>query len=301
MVALKMKSIAKKNVVMSSEAMKEMAKQAKATRDERRTQMDARHAFLFEKLAEAIGIELTQVEDSVLGDEKTDGSRKLMFFYKKGSGRESLYSRAGTMPDSSSVTAQQAQKRLFITNGTSDPLSGMCYFFLRITPKAITTANIAQEINFSMMDCTNGKLLDGLSTLLSKVMVPALKSNELEMFVHSLSTAKDNMDGRVELSESDSLEGLLDTLKSPSDYLAAASVPDTVEKLEELCLQWCRQIEQVLAESEQMRKEADDIGPAAELDHWKKRMAKFNSLLEQVKSPRCKATVGVLHAANQRC
>lgn len=26
----------------------------------------------------------------------------------------------------------------------------------------------------------------------------------------------------------------------------------------------------------QMRKEADDIGPIAELEHWKKRMAKFN-------------------------
>jgi len=25
-----------------------------------------------------------------------------------------------------------------------------------------------------------------------------------------------------------------------------------------------------------MRKEADDIGPSAELDHWRKRMAKFN-------------------------
>lgn len=49
-----------------------------------------------------------------------------------------------------------------------------------------------------------------------------------------------------------------------------------------------------------MRKEADDIGPAAELDHWKKRMAKFNSLLEQIKSPRCKATVGVLHAAKSK-
>ena len=28
----------------------------------------------------------------------------------------------------------------------------------------------------------------------------------------------------------------------------------------------------------QMRKEADDIGPSAELDHWRKRMAKFNRL-----------------------
>ena len=49
-----------------------------------------------------------------------------------------------------------------------------------------------------------------------------------------------------------------------------------------------------------MRKEADNIGPSAELDHWKKRMAKFNSLLEQIKSPRCKAVVGVLHTAKSK-
>ena len=35
-----------------------------------------------------------------------------------------------------------------------------------------------------------------------------------------------------------------------------------------------------------MRKEADDIGPAAELDHWKQRMAKFSSLLDEIKTPR---------------
>ena len=53
-------------------------------------------------------------------------------------------------------------------------------------------------------------------------------------------------------------------------------------------------ISQVLAESEQMRREADDIGPRAELDHWKKRMSKFNFLWEQVKSPDVKAVLGVL-------
>ena len=40
----------------------------------------------------------------------------------------------------------------------------------------------------------------------------------------------------------------------------------------------------MLAESEQMRKEADDIGPAAELDHWKQRLVKFSSLLDQIKT-----------------
>ena len=56
----------------------------------------------------------------------------------------------------------------------------------------------------------------------------------------------------------------------------------------------------VLAESEQMRKEADDVGPKAELEHWKKRMAKFNSLVDQIKGTDCKAVVGVLHAAKSK-
>ena len=57
---------------------------------------------------------------------------------------------------------------------------------------------------------------------------------------------------------------------------------------------------QVLAESEQMRREADDIGPRAELDHWKKRMSKFNFLLDQIKGQEVKAVLGVLQAAKSK-
>jgi dynein heavy chain, axonemal len=64
--------------------------------------------------------------------------------------------------------------------------------------------------------------------------------------------------------------------------------------------EWCKQIEQVLAESEQMRKEADDIGPNAELAHWKARMVKFNSITDQLKSPICKKVVGILNAVKSR-
>jgi len=61
--------------------------------------------------------------------------------------------------------------------------------------------------------------------------------------------------------------------------LLVATNGDFVEKLEEILAAWAKQIEQVLTESEQMRREADDIGPSAELTYWKSRMAKFNKYL----------------------
>ncbi|KAG5461780.1 MAG: dynein heavy chain, N-terminal region 1-domain-containing protein, partial [Olpidium bornovanus] len=49
-----------------------------------------------------------------------------------------------------------------------------------------------------------------------------------------------------------------------------------------------------------MRKEADDIGPNAELAHWKARMVKFNSITDQLKSPTCKKVIGILNAVKSR-
>lgn len=52
--------------------------------------------------------------------------------------------------------------------------------------------------------------------------------------------------------------------------------------------------------SEQMRKEADDVGPKVELDHWKKRLAKFDSLTSSIKSHQCKVILSILIAAKSR-
>lgn len=57
---------------------------------------------------------------------------------------------------------------------------------------------------------------------------------------------------------------------------------EITEKLEEVLMIWIKQIRQVLVESEQMRREADDIGPSAELEHWKSRMSLFNRLRKKL-------------------
>lgn len=56
----------------------------------------------------------------------------------------------------------------------------------------------------------------------------------------------------------------------------------------------------MLAEGEQIRREADNIGPRAELDYWKKRMTKFNNLLDQMKSAHVKGVLTVLQTAKSK-
>ncbi|NXI13735.1 DYH8 protein, partial [Irena cyanogastra] len=75
---------------------------------------------------------------------------------------------------------------------------------------------------------------------------------------------------------------------------------EVTEKLEEVVMIWTKQIRQVLVESEQIRRETDDVGPSAELEHWKSRWSSFNSLLDEIKSSRVKKIISILQAARSK-
>uniref|UniRef100_A0A674C0E6 Dynein axonemal heavy chain 5 n=1 Tax=Salmo trutta TaxID=8032 RepID=A0A674C0E6_SALTR len=122
--------------------------------------------------------------------------------------------------------------------------------------------------------------------------------SSLDSFVSVLAGAQESLQEKVNLKECDEFD--LKTLKGPSDYIAVANSTEATEKIEACMKVWIKQIEQVLAESDQLRKEADDLGPRAELDHWKKRMSRFNYLLDQLKSPNVKAVLGVLMMAKSK-
>ena len=49
-----------------------------------------------------------------------------------------------------------------------------------------------------------------------------------------------------------------------------------------------------------MRKEADNVGPKAELEYWKKRLARYDSLNTSIKSHHCKTIVTILVAAKSK-
>jgi dynein heavy chain len=79
-----------------------------------------------------------------------------------------------------------------------------------------------------------------------------------------------------------------------------ADSPPIIDAIESAVDGWCQVIEGVIADSEQIRSEADNVGPHAELQHWKARTASFNSLVDQMKLPRCINAIGVLRAAKSK-
>ncbi|XP_036361906.1 dynein heavy chain 5, axonemal-like [Octopus sinensis] len=122
---------------------------------------------------------------------------------------------------------------------------------------------------------------------------------QLKVYANSLSRAVITLEQRLILSFTETKE-LLKDVSFPLDCNVAAGNRDLVFKLENVLNGWSTMIETVLAESEQLRREENDVGPQAELIYWKSRMFKFNNVLEQLKSKEAKSVMTILQAAKSK-
>uniref|UniRef100_A0A4W3HHM2 Dynein, axonemal, heavy chain 5 n=1 Tax=Callorhinchus milii TaxID=7868 RepID=A0A4W3HHM2_CALMI len=300
----------------------------KEEREAKRAQLDGRHDYMLGAVASCLGLEKAEVEDAILEGSQIEridaffaagGLPHLMFYYQEVEQTETVHLGllgAGTNPN----TGRTKKPKIFVTEGKDVPLTGVCVFFLRAsTSKAITVENVHKDINFNILDTSDVGLLKAVEHLLSEVFVPALKRmnhgwgelnsaqtstvrqdflSSLDGFVSILAGAQESLMEKVTLKPCETYD--LKILKGPPDYMSIANSTEALEKIEACMKVWNRQIEQVLAESDQLRKEADDLGPRAELDHWKKRMSRFNYLLDQLKAQDVKAVLGVLTAAKSK-
>ncbi|WAR12300.1 DYH5-like protein [Mya arenaria] len=279
----------------------------KEEREAKRQHLDDRHIYILQTVADSLGLELSEVEDAVLEGSQIEtmdlfldpkgkaGISQLMFYYQEPEDKEHHVEQMKVGPPQTKP-ARQLKPKVFVANGSDIPLKGTCLLFLKTGDPnaAINEQTMVKEINFTILD-TNGHgkngagLLSAVEHLLSSIFIPALKS---------LDKGWGALESKGALKPCETYD--LSRIQSPADYQAVANSTDALEGIEACMEVWIKQIEQVLAESEQMRKEADDIGPRAELDHWKKRMSKFNYLLDQIKGSDVKAVLGVLHAAKSK-
>ncbi|XP_072911453.1 dynein axonemal heavy chain 8-like [Hemitrygon akajei] len=218
----------------------------------------------------------------------------------------------------SGVVKGTQMKRLFMGNLFSSSLSGLCLFFVRYKNDVpITARNINEEIFFSVLDCTDG-ILNGSRNMLENIFLPAICASEnwgvLNQSIHGekekrffkeiihryiifLNGTKTSLENAVVL-KSEKVD--LSQLRSFEQIKAAASNPEMVLQLENLLLKWHNQLELVLAQNNQVRKEAEGSGPLTELEYWKCTSAKFNSIIEQLKGQHCKAVINVLNISQSK-
>ncbi|KAJ4458389.1 putative Dynein heavy chain 5; axonemal [Paratrimastix pyriformis] len=189
---------------------------------------------------------------------------------------------------------------------------GKCCFFFRLSSRQITFANVDQELLFGQME---SHFLDSFVEHLKFIFIPALESQEswgqssrAEMvadFLHGVKKFTKTMEATVrslhEVIKLDAPEPKFVVADEPQAILEASQNPELVKYYENLIgARWCRTVEQVLVESDQVRSEQDDVGPDAELDHWKERMARFSMITDQLRLPAYKAGIMVLHQAHSK-
>ncbi|NWV93011.1 DYH8 protein, partial [Machaerirhynchus nigripectus] len=296
--------------------------QYEAARENRKAKVNASYKYIFEVVSAGIGLDLPTVEELLLDVPSFEafdsflakgGKKSLKIFYQEGDARGVECGRV--IPG----VVKGSRIPQFYVEKTPGKITGLCLYFVRYkNDTSINEKTIHEEISFGVVDATDG-LLPGVKDVTEKVFLPAIlatsnwgtlgqskedtkdKQNFVETinrYISFLGGAATRIEGTVELKKVDNIN--FSELQTFDKITAAADNHDTVHQLEEVLMIWYRQIEHVLVESQQIRREAKDSGPLTELENWKYTSAKLNFIIEQLKGQDCKAAISVLKVAHSK-
>ena len=143
--------------------------------------------------------------------------------------------------------------------------------------------------------------LDAFRTLMSDLYLPVLREQEnawgaapeeassdfllgSSRFVGVLGTAANSLQGGVELRKYDRKFAADNVEPTPANCAKLAADADTLAHFDAVLADWCTQTDRLIEDSDHARREPEDAGPGTELSFWRERMAKLNSVLEQLKA-----------------
>ncbi|NWI95792.1 DYH8 protein, partial [Pitta sordida] len=296
--------------------------QYQKARESRREKVNASYKYIFEVLSAGVGLDLKTVEEMILDVPSLEafdsffakgGRKALKIFYQEG---DAPGIECGRMVPGAVKGSKMLQ---FFVDKAPEKITGLCLFFVRCkNDSSISEKTIHEDIFFGVLDCTEG-LLHGIRDLIEKAFLPAIlttsnwgalsqtkqdtkdKQNFVEIINRYLSFLEGtiaSLEGTVELKKVDDIN--FSELQSFEKINAAAENSDMVHQLEEVLMIWYRQIEQVLLESKQIRRETKDSGPLTELENWKYMSAKLNFIIEQLKGQNCTAVINVLKVGHSK-
>jgi dynein heavy chain len=246
-----------------------------------------------------------------------DGPKTLLFYYQSEAADAPPKSTSSVSTDAA-TRASSAPRRLVVTDGANaalDPTSHALYF-IRVNSKGVGEKGCEQDVAAGEI---RGGALESFRALISNLYAPVLKSQHSATWGKAREeSAKEFVRGVAKfgatLAEAaHSLQGGVELARPPQKYAgmeirASAFADAATDKavagdMERVLEDWCDATEQLLdsglAEeaSSGGRRDSEEMGPDTELEYWRSRMAKFNSVMEQLKSREARCVLGVCGAA----
>ena len=269
------------------------------------TDLDTRHKWIATKLSESYGNVGTIAEAAIHEYKSTidnffeiDGPQKLIWFFQE--------PQAGFEGEEEVEVVGDA--RLFLTTGDVDALTNKAVYFVRTSPKGVFEKSVEQDV--AVGEIAEGSL-ETFRTLLTEVFIPILKQQhswgksseeETKEFIQGaakfgtiLTEAVSSLQGGVELRKPD--RKFVEMELKPNTFNKIAQDTDATAHFEAILDDWCLQTEKMLDEGDTPYKVSDNSGPDTEIDFWRNRMAKLNSITEQLKLKDCKLVLGVAMAS----
>ncbi|XP_067125373.1 dynein axonemal heavy chain 8-like isoform X2 [Centruroides vittatus] len=306
-------------VTVQTAKEKEIEKEKK---DRNRSALKTVHRHLFKILSLMLNLGAAEVEDQVLDNPlcivimnqflEKGPCRTLLFFYEE----------CKLVSTDSKILKT---KKVLITKGSDIPLKNKCIFFLSLKPDIeITEKNVSEDVFVGMIsaqtdDDFGNAIILRIQFALQKIYSPLLNitSNSIstslsedvqenwqyflqsfQSFDNFLTAALKCINGQVKLKECEALD--LSKIKTVEDIKKLFEEPEKIFAIESLIKVWNRQIEQVISESQQIRKESDDDGPVTELEHWRYLLARYSSLIKQIKHEDCKTVMQILSLSKSK-
>ncbi|GBG28853.1 Dynein heavy chain 5, axonemal [Hondaea fermentalgiana] len=244
------------------------------------------------KINEGFGLRDEDFVEKSLRDDETlaqinaffaaDGPDVLLFFYQDG--------------------------QLFLTDGKSQGLTGLCVYFVRVRvankPKRELAASEAGD-NAISFGTLNGALLDSYESVLAKSLKPLIDAKSS----WSQASGKEAREFCVGLGKfTDSVQDQLKSLTSglelakPQTALFETALqntrvpPEVAVHFVDLLSNWCEKVESFLEDEDQTKRDAGEKGPISELEYWRRRTQRLMSITEQLKSKECRTVISVLQS-----
>ncbi|GBP33368.1 Dynein heavy chain 5, axonemal [Eumeta japonica] len=212
-------------------------------------------------------------------------------------------------------------ERTYISDGSTIRTEGKCVAMYRTKNKAIDMKNVADDFCLVFFDASDGKsIVAGIYDTLKRAYLPALAEckgwgdlnppnpnsaelvktyvSRIVLFVDYVEKTKIDLECCVKFKIN--LELYEDEL---SDREKMKHAVTKTHVLIEICSHvkvWIKQIIKVIVQSQQLRREASNIGPLAELDYWRRQLTTFTSIIEHIKCEPCQMYMHTLIRAKSK-